>query len=219
MSIQGGMQGAALGSQFGAPGAIIGGVAGLTGMFGGGGEDEAAKQAEANRQAQLAWNKQQDPFSAGGNREQYVPRLNELMQGGYAGVAGDPMFKQLNEQSLSDTQRAMSAKGYNMSGNEMIGLRETSAKNQMSFFDDQYRRLAELSGASRGGGQAAMGQSAQNIYQQGQDSLQSNLNTFSGFMQGLDNIFGDTSNPNMTASNMWNSVGTSGAFQFLKSGG
>lgn len=192
MSIQQGMQGAALGSSFGAPGAVIGGIAGLTGMFGDGGQGEAAAQAEANRQAQLAWNKQQDPFSAGGNREQYVPRLNELMQGGYAGVAGDPMFRQLNEQSMSDTQRAMSAKGYNMSGNELIGLRDTSAKNQMSFFNDQYNRLAELSGASRGGGAPAMGQSASSIYQQGQESLQSNLNTFGGFMQGLDNIFGDT---------------------------
>lgn len=191
MSIQQGMQGAALGSSFGAPGAIIGGIAGLTGMFGDGGKDEAAAQAEANRQAQLAWNKQQDPFSAGGNREQYVPRLNELMQGGYAGVAQDPMFQQLNNQSMSDTQRAMSAKGYNMSGNEMNALRDNSAKNQMNFFDDQYRRLAELSGASRGGGSVAKGQDPNSIYQQGQDSTQTNLNTFGGFMQGLDNIFGD----------------------------
>lgn len=134
----------------------------------------AQQQDQLNKQAQLDWNKQQDPFSAGGNRQQYVPQLNQLMAGGAAGVANDPMFQKQNQQSQQDMQRRMASHGQGASGQEMIGLQQNSWKNQQDYFNQQYTRLSELSGASRGGGGAATGQSPSSVYDQRQGT-QTNL--------------------------------------------
>lgn len=119
--------------------------------------DTAAQQSERNMQQQMAWNKQQDPFSAGGNRQQYVPQLNQLMQGGYQGMQNDPMFKWRQDQALEATQRKMSAMGQGIGTNDMLALQNQAYGQQGQFFNEQYNRLADLSGANRGGGQAPQG--------------------------------------------------------------
>lgn len=124
----------------------------------------ANAQSAANQAAQLAWNKQQDPFSAGGNREQYVPQLNKLMQGGYQGIQDDPMFQWEQKQGVDNMQRSMSARGMGASGSEMAALQDYGTGMARSYFDKQYARLSDLSGASRGGGAAATGMSPGDRY-------------------------------------------------------
>jgi hypothetical protein len=154
------------------------------------GQQSAASAAQGanqqNIQAQQQWNQQQDPFSAGGNRAQYVPQLNELMKGGPAGVAQDPMFQKMNEQSLTNVQRREQASGQGGSGQEMLALQNQGFGNQMDYFNQQYSRLADLSGASRGGGQAAMGQSPGAAFGQSRQGSQDIAASFGG----LSSIFG-----------------------------
>ena len=183
--------GAGTGFAIGGPvGAGIGAIAGgLLGAFGGGGGDAAAKAAADQQAAQLAWNKQQDPFSATGQREQYVGQLNTLMQGGPAGVANDPMFQQLNQQNLNQVQRMEHASGGGGSGAEMLALKNQSFGNQMDYFNQSYNRLASLSGASRGGGQAALGMSPE-MALNSQANYQGSMGQLGG---ALTQIFGQPS--------------------------
>jgi hypothetical protein len=187
-TMQGAEQGAATGAAFGPWGAVIGGVAGA--FLGGGGSDAAQQQQQQNQQAQLDWNKQQDPFSAGGNRGQYVPQLNQLMQGGPAGVSNDPMFQKMNQQSMDQVQRREQASGQGGSGQEMMALQNQGFGNQMDYFNQQYSRLSDLSGASRGGGQAAMGQSPGAAYEQRMGQYANQGSGFGMMMGGLTDIFG-----------------------------
>lgn len=200
--MNGAASGAAAGSTFGPWGTAIGAGIGLLGGFGSSGGNEAQAAALAQQQAQLAWNKQQDPFSAGGNREQYVPQLNALMAGGPSGVVNDPMFQKQNQQSMMDMQRHLASTGQGASGNEMLSLNDQSFNNQNTFFNQQYDRLASLSGASRGGGSAALGMSPQLA---GNFARQSTLDTAGGFGQllsGLSGIFGTPQGTQVTPQNM-----------------
>ena len=96
-SMQGAEQGAAAGSVAGPWGAVIGGVAGFA--LGGSGEDAASAAAKQNLEFQQRMYEQQDPFSAGGNRAQYVPKLNELAMGGPSSIANDPTYQAMNDKS------------------------------------------------------------------------------------------------------------------------
>ena len=115
----------------------------------------------ANIAFQQQYNQQVDPFSTGGNRARYVPQLNDLMRGGYAGLANDPMYKQLSAQGLEATQRAMAARGQGMGTNDILAINKNQTGTMMDYFNQQYSRLADLSGASRGGSQVVQGMSPQ----------------------------------------------------------
>jgi hypothetical protein len=106
---------------------------------------------------QQRYNEQVDPFSTGGNRAQYVGQLNDLMKGGYSGVKDDPMYKQLSAQGMEATQRAMASRGQGMGTNDILAINKNQTGTMMDYFNQQYSRLADLSGASRGGSRAVQG--------------------------------------------------------------
>lgn len=102
----------------------------------------ARNMAQQERQWKLT-----DPFSATGQRSQYVSQLNALMRGGYAGIQEDPMYRFMAAQGLDMAQRGASATGTAQSGAEQIALQQQGQGLARSFFDEQYQRLASLSGA------------------------------------------------------------------------
>ena len=148
--MNGAMQGAGMGSSFGPWGTAIGAGIGLLGGFGDSGQGAAQAAAAQQLALQRQMYQEQDPFSAGGNRAQYVPQLNNLMQGGYAGISNDPMFQWMQQQGLAQTQRGLAAHGMGSSGAEQVALQKQGFGNASTFFNDQYNRLASLSGASSG---------------------------------------------------------------------
>ena len=120
----------------------------------------AAGAANAqNIQFQTQYNQQHDPFSTSGARAQYVPQLNQLMQGGYAGLANDPMYQQLQALGMQGTQRAMAAQGQGLGTNDILAINQNQTGTAMSYFDQQYQRLAQLSGASGGSSVVPQGMS------------------------------------------------------------
>lgn len=170
-------------------------------------QDSANQQNQQNLQQQMAWNRQQDPFSAGGNRAQYVPQLNQLMQGGAAGVASDPLFQKQNQQSQTDMQRQFASQGMGVSGQEMNAMGQNSWQNQQNYFNQQYQKLASLSGASGGGGSAAIGQSPQNVYNQSLGTANQFGQAFGFGANALSSIYGQGGSSGATGDNAgtWNS--------------
>lgn len=149
----------------------------------------AAQGADQRRMAQQsAWNRMQDPFSAGGSREQYVPQLNKLMQGGAAGLQDDPTLRFIQSQGMQASQRHASATGTAQSGGEQMALQEQGAGIASNYFQQQYQRLASLSGASGGGGSAPMsGITPENAY-----DMSMSGNAWQGqLMGGLAGIYGN----------------------------
>src|SRR5665647_129488 len=100
MNEQGAASGAMSGAALGPWGALAGGVIG--GFMGGNQQSASEKAAAENLQFQKQMYQQQDPFSAGGNREQYVGKFNELAQGGPSSVTNDPTYQAMNEKSMTD---------------------------------------------------------------------------------------------------------------------
>lgn len=169
-------------------GSILGG--GMSYFGGQSAQDNANQMNQQNIAAQERWNMQQDPFSAGGNRQQYVGQLNDLMRGGYQGAQQDPMFQWMMKQGQNQMQRGSSASGQGGSGAEMAALQQQGFGLANDFFQQQYDRLSSLSGASRGGGSAAIGQSPQAGYNQTIGSYQ-NMGAGIGMgLQGLGSLFG-----------------------------
>src|ERR1035437_9845392 len=158
---------ASIGASAGPIGALVGGVYGM--MSAGQAQSAADSQNLANVQAQSTANMQNDPFAAGGNRAQYVPQLNQLMQGGVAGVANDPGFQAMNQQSMQDVQRMQAASGSANGGGATSQLLSQDFNNQQSYFNQQYNRLTQLSGANTNV-TAATGQSPQNAANQAQQT-------------------------------------------------
>lgn len=178
----------------------------------------AASAAEGANARQIAeqrtWNERTDPFSAGGNRAQYVPQLNELMAGGYAGLENDPMYQWMRDQGVDQVQRGMSKTGGLDSGAEAIALQKQGFGLSMDFFDKQYARLADLSGASRGGGAPAMG--SMSAIQAGQvaaapgQALAQGLGGIYGAWKGAQAPSGSNSYNNDPNNNMYNNGTYSG---------
>jgi len=135
--------------------AVVGAVASYSGSQAAAGAAEDANNRNISYQQQ--YNQQVDPFSTGGNREQYVSQLNDLMRGGMSGISNDPMYKQLEAQGMEATQRAMAARGQGIGTNDILALNKSSTSTMMDYFNQQYTRLADLSGASRGGSKTVEG--------------------------------------------------------------
>jgi hypothetical protein len=185
----GAMQGAAAGSSFGPWGAVIGGGIGL--MTAGQGQAAADEANSRNIAAQQTANMQNDPFAATGDRAQYVPQLNQLMQGGVAGVGNDPGFQAMEKQSMGDVQRMQAASGAANGGGATSQMLSQNMADQQSYFNQQYNRLTQLSGANTNIS-PAMGQAPGAAATQ---ANQTNMNMGAGFgsvVTGLGSIFGNT---------------------------
>jgi len=194
--MQGAESGAAAGSSFGPWGAVAGGVIG--GLMGSGGQDAAAKAAQDNLDFQKQMYQQQDPFSAGGNRAQYVPKLNELATGGPSSVANDPMFKQMNDQSMNAIESRMASQGQGVSTANMQALQSGQQGNQMSYWQNMMQTYAGLSGES-GGRTSPMKGIDPNTAMVGANQTASNYgSSFGMFAGGLQSIFGNGSGSNAT---------------------
>ena len=125
--------------------------------------------------------------------------LNALVAGGPAAVGYDPMFQRMNEQSLGNVQRLEAASGRSGSGNEMAALRDTGFNNQMDFFNQQYNRLATLSGANSGRTAPMQGMSSSEAYSNKMNTLSAQGSGFGMLLSGLQNIFGTSNNPQPSA--------------------
>lgn len=154
------------------------------------GQQEAASSARGTSRENMAqqerWNMLQDPFSAGGNRRQYVSQLNDLMRGGVSGIMEDPNFKARMAAGLQMSQRQASATGMGQSGNMQLALQRQGSQMAGDYFTEQYNRLAQLSGAARGGGSAPTGMSAGDVYQMGMGQTAATA----GLIRGAAGLFG-----------------------------
>lgn len=166
--------------------AVVGGAAVLGYL----GQQDASKAArEANAQ-NLAFQKQmyqeQDPFSTGGNRQQYVGQLNQLMQGGPASMAQDPMYQWLMSQGQQAVERQHSAAGTSQSGAEKSALLAGQFGTANSYFTQQYNRLADLSGAHSGRTAPMQGMSGSDAYNMSLGGTEA----LGGIIRGAGGIFG-----------------------------
>ena len=160
----------------------------------------ATSANEANINYQRQHNQEIDPFSTGGNRAQYVPQLNDLMRGGYAGLANDPMYKQLSGLGLEATQRAMASRGQGLGTNDILAINKNQTGTMMDYFNQQYLRLADLSGASRGGTQTVQGMSPTTAGQIAYAPYQAGAQA----LGGIASIYGNrtqTTQPNVSVNN------------------
>ena len=186
-STTGAASGALSGASLGPWGAVAGGVIGMLGA--GSGSDAAAKANADNLAFQKQMYQQQDPFSAGGNRAQYVPKLNELAMGGPTSIANDPTFHAMNDKSMSDMTRQMEASGQAGSGQAMTSLQQNSQQNQMSYWQNMMQTYAGLSGASGGKTSPIQGQSSGEAFGQA-NATQANYGAgFGSIVSGLSAIY------------------------------
>lgn len=173
--------------------AAIGGGSVLN-YFGG---QQAQGAANAMSQQELQLQQQQftlnDPFAAGGNRGQYVPQLNQLMQGGYSGLQNDPQFKALQGIGEQGVQRTMAAQGQGLSTNDQLNINQADTGLAMSYFDQQYNRLSTLSGANQGAAPApTTGISPVQAGQMAMAPYQMMGQAFGGIAAGLKGIYGNS---------------------------
>ena len=168
-------------------------IAAGTAVLGYLGQQDAISQAKSANAQNLGYQKemyqQQDPFSAGGNRQQYVGQLNQLMQGGPASMAQDPMYQWMQEQGQQAVERQASATGTVQSGAEKSALMKQQFGTANSYFQQQYARLADLSGANSGRTAPMQGPSGSDMYNM---SL-GNTAATSGLIRGVAGLYGSGS--------------------------
>jgi hypothetical protein len=104
-----------------------------------------------------------DPFSP--YRGQYGKQLNELMKDP-GSVTSQPGFQSSLDTGTTNLERSNAAAGRTSSGAEQAGIAKLGQDTQSSWFDQQFKRLSSLSGASAGPG---AGGEAANQYNQAQD--------------------------------------------------
>ena len=108
-------------------------------------------QREMNSQNlafQEKWNTLNDPFSAGGHRQQYVDQLNTFMKGGGPSqMYNDPVFQNQLQMGQEAISRRFGASGQGGSGAEAASLMQYTTGAAQNEYQNQYSRLASLSGA------------------------------------------------------------------------
>lgn len=158
------------------------------------GSQQAAGAATAADTRNIAFQQQmfqlQDPFSASGSRAQYVPQLNQLMKGGYAGLQNDPFYQQLQSMGMQGTQRAMASQGLGMSTADLLAINQNQTGTAMNYFNQQYARLADLSGATGGRTAPIQGMGAGTAYDISMGTARNRAAAFGGTMGTLGNIYG-----------------------------
>ena len=91
-----------------------------------------------------------DPFST--QRQQYQPQLQEMMQGKFSPT--DPSYEFRFGQGQKALERSLAASGMGHSGNAWTALMQYGQGMASSEYQNQYQRLAQLSGANFGTGNA-----------------------------------------------------------------
>lgn len=191
--------------------AVIGGIAN------GGAQDQSAHNAQLA--AQYA-----DPFHQ--YRSQYAPLLNNLMGVGsgpgggsvsaLASLQNRPSYQFRYNQGLQALNSSLAARGMLGSGNRLAALTNYGQDYASNEYNNEYNRLAGLSGASSGQ-MGAAGQSFGNISQQGvgygvQSSadMAKGLGAFGGYMSGNGGGGGGTGSYGGTGSSggSWNTGGS-----------
>jgi hypothetical protein len=188
-------------------------VAGLLGANSS--QNAANQQNQQNLQFQEQMYNQQDPFSAGGNRAQYVPMLNSLATGGPNSIANDPMYQALNNQSMTNMNRQMAASGQMGSGQAMLALNQNSQQNQMNYWQQMMGTYGGLSGATGGRTSPMQGQSPTDAFNQSQ-STQANFGGALGLLsQGISGIYGNmSSNPTSNFNNAYSGSTSGNTFNY-----
>lgn len=162
MNIGAGIGGAASGFASGGPwGAAIGGIAGLFG-----GSDPSQSQAAV------------DPYAP--YRAQAATQLNDLMADPNS-VTNLPGFKFLQEQGQQGVERAMSARGLTLSGNETLALQKQDQGLVNEVYNQQFDKLATLSGAKQS--PADGGQAYNTAMTQQRDDLSQGIGALSGLFK------------------------------------
>lgn len=106
-----------------------------------------------------------DPFAP--YRGQYAEQLNQLMTQPST-VTTLPGYQFLQQQGQQAVQRALAAQGRTVSGQEQLALQEQDQGLANRFYNEQYQKLAQLSGANANpaaGGTAAADTMTQNLNQ------------------------------------------------------
>jgi hypothetical protein len=109
------------------------------------------------------------------------------MQGGVQGITEDPNFKAMMAQGLQQSQRHASATGTAQSGQEQIALQAQGANMANSYFNQQYERLAQLSGAGSRSPGPSQGMGPEAIY----DMSMGNTRSMAGILQGAAGLYDD----------------------------
>jgi len=157
------------------------------------GQQDASSAAGKRSREQMAqqerYNQLRDPFSMGGNREQYVGQLNELMSGGASSMFEDPVFKAQMAAGNQAVQRQHSAQGDIQSTAETRDLAGMSMGLAGHEFENRYRRLSELSGAGSPSIQTPMGMSPEDEYNMSMGQTSSTAGLFQAGV-GLAGMYG-----------------------------
>jgi hypothetical protein len=215
-STQGAEGGASAGAALGPWGALAGGVIG--GFLGGGQEDATKKAAAENLQFQQQMYQQQDPFSAGGNRAQYVGKMNDLATGGPSSITNDPTYQAMNEKSMTDMNRSMEASGQGGSGQAALALQQNSQGNMMNYWSSMMSTYGGLSGATGGKTNPMHGLDPSLAGQNAGQTANNYSSAFGMFAGGLQSIFGQPKggvniDPNATGYNIGGTQGDGGYYQ------
>lgn len=146
---------------------------------------------ERNLQYQQDMFELQDPLSASGGRAKYATQLEQLMKGGVGAMAEDPNLKWMLGQGQQAVERQASATGQVQSGAEKMALEKNQFGISNSYFNQQYERLLNLSGA--GGGRTApmRGTSGGDAYNMELADTRSTASLFGAGMQMMSGLYGD----------------------------
>lgn len=114
------------------------------------GNNQAMKryQSMANQAAQRS-----DPFAS--QRAQYQTQLSNLMANPNE-IMNDPSYQFRMKQGMDAVARMNSARGYNMSGNEMMAMQDYASQFASQELNNRQNLLAQLGGANFGPGYAGM---------------------------------------------------------------
>lgn len=130
-----------------------------------------------------------DPFST--QRPQYQPQLQEMMQGKFSPT--DPSYDFRFNQGQKAMERTLAASGMGKSGNALTALMQYGQGMASSEYQNQYQRLAQLSGANFGTGAAGGIAQQQAAAQSGQAAAATN--GIINFGQGLYDNWNKTVSP------------------------
>jgi hypothetical protein len=135
------------------------------------GQQDASNAAKGRSREQMAqqeqYNRLRDPFTMGGNRQQYVEQLNAMMRGGPSSVAQDPLVKWLQDQGTQQVQRQHSATGDVQSTAETRDLASMGFGQANQYWKQQVDRLSMLSGANQANVTTPTGMSPGDMYEMG----------------------------------------------------
>lgn len=164
------------------------------------GQQDARRAGQDAQNRNLAYQQEmfrlQDPLSASGGRAKYANQLEQLMKGGLGAMAEDPTLKWMQAQGQQAVERQASATGQVQSGAEKMALEKNQIGTANSYFNQQYDRLLNLSGA--GGGRTApmQGMSGGDAYNMSMADTRSTAALFGAGMQGLAGLYGSPGDNN-----------------------